>query len=339
MSVFSRRVTFVCMCLVQFILADCLLAQNSTVSDPVWISSVRWTSDSDLIGTQSQGLLLRPGKIVQAKSDNTGQLSTIAEAETSLWSAVTQGNITFASDYKGRVVRVDGGKSQTLDLKSRWIRAITTIPNSNTELLVGTEDGQLLQINSESGAEVRKVALEQAAVFKFAFNRQSNQLAVSCGDGNIHLLSWPALERLKTLKGSGAVWSLSYSDDGTQIISCGADKKIRLWDVESAQSIVAIASGNDWVTCLQILPGTTFVVAGCMNGQIILADYQTKLPVKNVKGAASGIWDLAISPDGKRLAIGTRKDGIQVLQIESWYDEARAAAKTAEAEQPPQPAR
>lgn len=340
MSALSRnRVFLIALCVVQlFTPTDPTQAQNPAISDPVWISSVRWVSDAELVGTQSQGLLLRPGKIVQAKADNPAQLSSLADAESSLWSVVSQGAAVLASDYKGRVLRVDSGKAQTLDLKSRWVRSLTNIPGSTSELLAGTEDGQLLVFNSESGAEVRKAALETAAIFKIVFNRQNNQIAVACGDGNIHLLSWPGLERVKSLKGNGAVWCLTYSEDGTQIISGGADRKIRLWDIAAAQSIVAIASGNDWITCLQHLPGTTFVIAGTMNGQLILADYKTKLPVKNVKGATSGIWDLAVSPDGKRVSLGTRKDGIQIVSIESWYDEARSAAKTAEAEQPPQPA-
>ncbi|MFO0943520.1 MAG: hypothetical protein U0930_22520 [Pirellulales bacterium] len=298
---------------------------------------MRWLNDNELIATQSQGLLLRPGKIVQAKADNLGQLVSVADAETSLWSVVNQGSAIFATDYKGRVLRAEGGKHQTFDLKSRWVRTVTTIPTSNSELLAGTEDGQLLQFNAETGAEVRKLALEPAAIFKIAFNQPNNQIAVACGDGNIHLLSWPALERVKSLKGNGAVWSLAYVDDGKKMVSGGADKKLRLWELESAQSIVAIASGTDWITSMQTLPGTSLVIAGCMNGQVVLADWKTKLPVKSVKGANSGIWDIAVSPDGKRVAMGTRKDGIQILPIESWYEEARQAATSAEADKPPQP--
>lgn len=319
------------------------LAQNnetkatSTATNPVWISSVKWLSDVELVGTQSQGLLLRPGKIVKATVDKPDQLTQVSESETSLWSILPLGEIILATDYKGRVLQWKSSSLASFDFKTRWIRCLATVPGSNTEIIAGSEDGQLVVFDSTSGGEIRLVQLESAAVFKLAFSPDKTQIAVAMGDGNIHLLSWPNLERVNSLKGNGANWCVLYSNDGTQLISGGADRKLRLWDIASGQSIVAITSAREWITTLTLIPNSTAVIAGCMNGDLLMADYSSKLPIRTEKVSSSGIWDMAISPDGMKIALGTRKEGIKVVALRPWIDEARQAAKSAEADRPPQP--
>lgn len=114
-------------------------------------------------------------------------------------------------------------------------------------------------------------------------------------------------------------------------------RKLRLWDLASGQSIVAIASVHEWITTLAPIPNSTAVIAGCMNGDLLMADYSSKLPVRVEKVSTSGIWDLAISPDGTKIALGTRKEGIKVVALQPWVDQARQAANSGEADRPPQP--
>jgi WD40 repeat protein len=312
--------------------------QEAAAADNVWISSVAWNGDQQLLATQSQGLLLRPGKVVKLTAAEPQKLETVADAETSLWTVMSLGSSILTSDYKGRLIRIDGGKASPIELNSRWIRCMVAVPNNPKELLVATEDGQLVVVGTENWNEVRRVKIEPAAaVFDLAFNPNVNQIAVAMGDGNVQLMSWPALEKQNTLKGNGTVWSCVYSQDGTQLITGGSDRKIRLWDTATGSSIVAIASAKDWITSIQLLPQTTYVVAGCMNGELLLADYATKLPVKTHKAANSGVWDIAISPEAKRIAVGTRKHGVLIVDCSTWYEEAKAAASASEAEKPPQP--
>ncbi len=320
-----------------------VLAQNNdskttpSAKEPVWISSVKWLSDVELVGTQSQGLLLRPGKIVKARADKPEELTQVSESETSLWAILPLGEVTLATDYKGRVLQWKSSSMTSFDYKTRWIRCLTAVPGGNTEIIAGSEDGQLVVFDVTTGGEIRRVQLESAAVFKLAFSPDKTQIAAAMGDGNIHLLSWPNLERVKSLKGNGANWCVLYSNDGKQLISGGADRKLRLWDIASSQSIVAITSASEWITTLAPIPNSTAVIAGCMNGELLLADYGSKLPIRTEKISSSGIWDLAISPDGTKVALGTRKEGIKVVALQPWIDQARQAANSAEADRPPQP--
>jgi WD40 repeat protein len=323
---------------IPFITVNPIIAQEAANAENVWISSLNWSDDQQLLATQSQGLLLRPGKLVKLTAAEPQKLEVLGEAETSLWSLLTMENSVVTSDYKGHLIRFEGNKPNLIELNARWMRCLVKVPNNPKEILAGTEDGQLIVVSTENWTEARRSKIEPAAaVFDIAFHPSHNQIAVAMGDGNVQILAWPGLEKQSTLKGAGAIWSCLYSQDGSQLITGGADRKIRLWDVASATPIVAIASARDWVTSMQSLPNTSFIVAGCMNGDVMLVDYVTKLPVKTHKGIASGIWDLALSADGKRIAVGTRKHGVQILDCSSWNDEAIAAANVAAADKPPQP--
>lgn len=316
------------------------VAQQADTAENVWISSLTWSGDQQIIGTRSEGLLLRPGKLVKLSASEPQKLEVIGEAESSLWALISLENSVLTSDYKGQLLRFQDNQPNKLKVDARWMRCLKEIPNNSKEILAGTEDGQLIVIDTENGNEARRTKLEPAAaIFDVAFHPQQNQVAVAMGDGNVHLLAWPSLEKQSTLKVDGAIWTCLYSLDGTQLLTGGTDRRIRLWDVASASPIVSIASARDWVTSMQLLPETTFVIAGCMNGEILLVDYHSRMPVRSQQAATSGIWDVALSADGKRLALGTRKHGVQIIDCSEWASQAAAAVKVAESEnKPPQPA-
>lgn len=324
------------------ILGVCLTGRVSEAEEPpaesVWITSVQWTTPTDLMATQSQGLLLRPGSVVRLSAQDPQKLEKVGEAETSLWSLVVKDDQVLASDYKGGVLNFVAGKPQPLEIKdTRWIRCLKLAPTSNRELLAGTENGSLIVLDSSNFSELRRVSVENAAIFDVCFHPQQQQLAVATGNGKIHLLSWPNLEPQKILNGSGAIWSCQFTSDGSQLVSGGADHKVRLWDLTSGESVLAISSARDWITCIRPLGNCNCMLAGSLDGQVAVVDYATRRQVKTHKVAGSGVWDMAVSADNKQLAVATRKHGILILDISNWPDEAKAAALEADVEKPPVP--
>ncbi len=326
--------------------------------EEAWLSSLSWIDDQNLVATQSQGLLLRPGKLIQItftgdqsdNSENGDQQETqhawkvLGETETSLWSVVPVEGGFIGSDYKGRLLKfsqqeVQSQEVQSMELDARWIRKLASVPDEPNQLLAGTEDGKLIVWSVDSNSELKRLDLAAAAIFDIAFRPDASQVAVSCGDGSIHLLDWPGLTPGKVLKGGEqAVWSILYSSDGRYLISGGADRKVRSWDVVEGQQRLVIANARDWVTSLVALPETSLIAAGCLNGEILLIDYVTLLPVETFQSAASGIWAMGLSPNGKQLAVGTRRNGLVLVNdLTPWYEAAQAAERVAVANRPPEP--
>lgn len=313
-------------------------AQEKAAQGP-WLSCIRWLDDNQLVATKSEGLLLRPAQVVKLSAAAPDKIEAVGEQPTSLWSIVTLPENHYAvSDYKGGVYLYGNGEPQKFEFEARWIRALEKSPNSD-EILAGTEDGKLIVLSPKDKKEVRRADAATATIFDIAFSHAGDKVALAVGDGSIKLLSWPKLEPIASMsRGKEGLWSVVFTADDQQLISGGADRRIQLWDIAKAKSVMTIKMASDWVTNLVALPNSSAVAGTCLNGQVFVVDYKTMLPVTDAKVAESAIWSAALSPNGQQLAIGTRKHGAALQPIGAWVSAAAEAAKSEQAnEHPPVP--
>ncbi len=321
--------------------------KEDIVPDGPWISSIAWQDADTLLGTHSQGLLFRAGQVVSAPSANPQTLTVIGESETSLWSVcpVSDGR-SVATTYKGAALLFDSPANQageapstgkSFELDARWIRALEPVKSSG-ELLAGTEDGKLLVLSVDETKELRRIDAHSAAIFDIAFSAAGDKVATAAGDGTLKVFSWPQLEPLASMSvGSEAIWSCLFIDNDTHLVSGGASRSVQLWDVAAAQSIISLASAHDWITSLAALPDTNLVVAGCMDGNLLVVDTHTMHSVTEQPGPGSAIWSVALSPDNLQLAVGTRKHGMAVLEVQPWIEAGANAAQELQGIRPPAP--
>ncbi|MFO1063200.1 MAG: hypothetical protein U0892_04950 [Pirellulales bacterium] len=322
-----------------FATADEPAKKKEEVAAGPWITQVRWLDDQNLLGTESQGLLFRSGKVIKTTAADTSKLETIAEQDVSVWAVVplADGKVA-ASNYKGEVYVQGGGDPQKFESASRWIRALEKAPGDK-DLLAGTEDGKLVVLSVADKKETKRIDAHGAAVFDIAFNTAGDRVASVAGDGSVKVWSWPALEPVSSgTRGKDALWAVAFTSDGSQLVTGGADRRIRLWDTASGKFLLNITTTSDWVTSLASVPGGSLVVGGSMNGQLIVVDTTAKLPVTKMAGPGSGIWSVSMSPSGKQLAVATRKHGIALVSADSWQAAAKETAERAASEKPPAPA-
>ncbi len=79
------------------------------------------------------------------------------------------------------------------------------------------------------------------------------------------------------------------------------------------------------------------IVASCMDGQLVVCDYETLSAVERLTVAESPIWSIALSPDATRIAAGTRKTGLVVVDVGEWQQKSAEMAKELDKLQPPKP--
>ncbi len=311
---------------------------DAAVGTGPWITSVRWVDDGQLVASEAQGLLLRPGKVLKVAASDVTKMDSLGEEETSVWSVLPIGDgKVVASNYKGEMFVHGSGEPQKLDVTARWIRTLEKAPGDGN-VLAGTEDGKLVVVSLGDKKETKRIDAHAAAIFDIAVNAAGDTLATCAGDGTIKLWKWPSLETAGSMSyGKEAVWSVLFTADGTKVVSGGAERRVRLWDIAQGKLIMSIATTPDWVTSLVAIPKTNLVVGGCMNGKLVVADTKAMLPVALADGPGSAVWSIALSPSGKQLAISTRKHGIALLNADTWQAAASEVAKRAESEKPPAP--
>ena len=103
------------------------------------------------------------------------------------------------------------------------------------------------------------------------------------------------------------------------------------------ESICTVARTRNWITDLVALPDSHCIVAGCMDGKLVVADTKSLSPVEVVEAAKSAIWSIALDPTGERLALGTRKHGFQIISTKGWAEKAASQAAELAKVRPPSP--
>jgi WD40 repeat protein len=121
------------------------------------------------------------------------------------------------------------------------------------------------------------------------------------------------------LAGSGA---LAVTRDGKRILSGGPDNVLRVWDVETQQSIAKWGGHDAAIRCAVASPDNRLVASGNSEGRIVITemkeDEQTKQHASGIKTARCGcVNSVCFSPDGTKLASAHDDKIIQMFDVES----------------------
>jgi hypothetical protein len=119
-----------------------------------------------------------------------------------------------------------------------------------------------------------------------------------------------------TLTGhTAAVSAVAFSADGNGIVSGGADRSVRFWDVASGQERLRVGTGPQEVGCLAVVPGTGVVLAG--QGVTVRGiDPATCRELFRLTGHNDAVRCLAVSSDGKRAASGSDDRTVRIWDLE-----------------------
>ncbi len=167
----------------------------------------------------------------------------------------------------------------------------------------------------------------ELAVVTVAISPDSNYIATGSKDKSAKLWEMSTGREVRSFLGHQAtVTSVEFAPDGKTIITGSNDKSIRFWDVLTGKEI-SVLYMDEIVTELAIDPHQKFfVVAGYGNSgygdSITVYDLKSRSKVLAIsvapdKGLGSGV-DVAISPDGKLLAVGEDNRTINVYHTSDW---------------------
>ncbi|MDA1017499.1 MAG: WD40 repeat domain-containing protein, partial [Planctomycetota bacterium] len=236
-------------------------------------------------------------------------------------SAVAVNSVTLSADGS----KVFGGTADNKVLAwtladAKLVQTITT-PGVVTDLELNAENSRLavtgadkhVRVYSPAGVLLEDVTLVAAAV-DLAFQPDGRSLAVAVGNNaELHTLS---LDRL--IAGhEGAVTGIAFSPDGTRLLSGGADKSVRLWNVADGKQLLTCAGMTGAVADVALSADGLNAIAGDALNFVRL----WKLPAAGVAAPAAPIVAAAtltgpvpvtavdVSTDGGRVT-RTGTDGV-----------------------------
>src|SRR5688572_18290551 len=146
------------------------------------------------------------------------------------------------------------------------------------------------------------------------FNPEQTRLALSFSNRPAEIWDFTNGERLLTLSGHTISFPYSFSADGKRLASKSPDGTISLWDAANGEELWTLPA--KFVGMVIPSPdGTRVAVAydtGNEPGAVQIWDVHRNKPLFLLTGHASGVWGLAYSPDGTRIASGDNTGTVKV---------------------------
>ncbi len=163
-------------------------------------------------------------------------------------------------------------------------------------------------------------------VTRVAFSPGDEYLATGDLDGKVHLWNGKSGRHIFEMKGHGcdaaedgtplcAIWAVEFSPDGRYLATLGRDKTVHLWDTFSRESLTVMQHGEQKpvLSSVAFSPDSRYLVTAAWDGTVRLWAVGAG-PAKAVVGSrAAWMTEVAFSPDGKTVAIGSGNEGIVML--------------------------
>lgn len=182
------------------------------------------------------------------------------------------------------------------------VRAASMIWDTGSK--TGEVAGHTKQINSISfksqrpfrvitGGEDRQVAFHQGPPFKYAKGHTLHTNFVNCvrfsPDGTVAFSAGSdsklvlydnngeLLKEFESPEGiCGSIWAGAWSPDSKHIVTAGGDKKVRVWNAESAAQVFEVTVGEGALEDMQAgvaWPSQTRIITICLDGRILLWEW------------------------------------------------------------------
>ncbi len=172
---------------------------------------------------------------------------------------------------------------------------ITSISYSSKcgTLIFWQRDGKILEAPEES-----KFCEEFASILDYSDDRQT----IAWGKVEYPLKLWSIDGKLiKIFKGhNSTVSSVSFSPDGTKIVSSSYDNTIKIWNSKNGEEINTIQEKNE-VNTVSFSPDGKTILSGSDDETLKLWSLDGKL-IHTFEGHTGIVWKATFSPNGKTIA-------------------------------------
>ncbi len=235
----------------------------------------------------------------------------------------TGGVSALAYSEDGRVL-VTAGKDGTLKVwnasSSALVRTIelddgaaVSLGLSGSRAVTGHADGAVVIWDYEKAEKVAQFKRNDAEVWSVTFAGSPNRVAASSHDWKVTL--WDAgnpgqpVHVLDAHDNAAQAVAFFASANGPMLATGGADKVVKLWNLDSMDQVRRYRGHRDFVTALAFSPNGRMLASAGLDGGIRLWSTASRGMYRSLNGHKGKIASLAFSPAGDRL-VSAGEDGL-----------------------------
>ena len=235
----------------------------------------------------------------------------------------TGGVTALAYSEDGRVL-VTAGKDATLKVwnasSSSHLRTIelddgpaVSLALSGTRAVTGHADGAVVVWDFEKAEKVAAFKRNSAEVWSVTFAGSQNRVAASSHDWKVTLWDTanPAqpVHVLDAHDSAAQAVAFHASPNGPMLATGGADKTVKLWNLDSMDQVRRYRGHRDFVTALAFSPNGRMLASAGLDGGIRLWSTGSRGMYRSLNGHKGKIASLAFAPSGDRL-VSAGEDGL-----------------------------
>lgn len=239
--------------------------------------------------------------------------------------AAHQGGVSGVSFANGESWIVTTGADGTIKVWNGWwgslVRSIalangpaTALAVEGTMALTGHGDGTTVLWDLTAGRQTTSFRRNDATIRSVAFAAGATRIVVAAKDASVAV--WDAVKSGAPLEvfddHDGAVASVAASGDGRMIVSGGADRTARLFNVADLSLRRSYRGHDGPVTAVAISPNASMLASGAADGSIRIWSTRTGRRLKMLRGHTGAITGLAFGNDGRQLASSGADGAIKV---------------------------
>ncbi|CDJ48002.1 WD domain, G-beta repeat-containing protein, putative [Eimeria brunetti] len=205
---------------------------------------------------------------------------------------------------------------------------VTAMVLVRSQLFAGTEDGQLLRLDTDklSPASLCQVS---GAITSLVAAPDSTMLWAATSANNLYRIDARTLTpHLKHSAHVGSINEATFPEDCSQILATCSTSDVRIWDMKSYREILRIQLPGVECLCVAFAPDGSSIISGWKDGRIRAFTPETgKLLFCIEQAHKDGVTAVAATRVGRRLVSGGLSGQFRVWDIHSKSQEMLASKK------------
>ncbi|MFN8490604.1 MAG: WD40 repeat domain-containing protein [Caldilineaceae bacterium] len=200
-------------------------------------------------------------------------------------------------------------------------------------LLYGGDDG-VLYAYPITGENERTLPIENSTtIHAVASSPDGHSFLIAREDGATNFFRYDTTYHFefseKLPKHKGPVSSVSFSQDGTLMMTGGEDGEIRLYNTATRERLYLKVNPQDAVSAVAIHPANDVLAyASVADNKIYLIDWKTDTSVNSLAGHTASIHSLEFSRDGDHLLSSSRDGSVRIWKVKEGTEEHRLGEST-----------
>lgn len=191
---------------------------------------------------------------------------------------------------------------------------ITSLDVRNNRALTTHSDGSVNIWDLETQRRLYRFKRNDASIWSGAFVGSQDHFATAGHDWVVSLWETSTdATPVRVLQGhSNAVQALAVDRSGTWLASGGADKSVKLWNLETGEIRATYRNQSDYVSALAVTDDGAIIAAGTLDGAVRLWSKSTRRPLRSFNAHRARITALTFSPNGELLASAAEDGSVRV---------------------------